>query len=35
MLRKGTLKTYKRFPLGMPTTEAETISVDLLTFLKA
>jgi non-heme chloroperoxidase len=31
----GTLKTYKGFPHGMPTTEAETINADLLGFLKA
>jgi non-heme chloroperoxidase len=35
LLNKGTLKTYKGFPHGMPTTEAETISTDLLSFLKA
>jgi non-heme chloroperoxidase len=35
LLRKGTLKTYKGFPHGMPTTEAETINADLLSFLKA
>jgi len=29
------LKTYKGFPHGMPTTEADTINSDLLTFLKA
>jgi non-heme chloroperoxidase len=29
------LKTYKGFPHGMPTTEAETINADLLAFLKA
>lgn len=35
LLKKGTLKTYKGFPHGMPTTEAETIDADLLAFLKA
>jgi non-heme chloroperoxidase len=35
LLKKGTLKTYKGFPHGMPTTEAETINADLLAFLKA
>jgi non-heme chloroperoxidase len=35
LLKKGTLKTYKEFPHGMPTTEAETINADLLSFLKA
>jgi non-heme chloroperoxidase len=33
-LRNGTLKTYKGFPHGMPTTEAVTINADLLSFLK-
>jgi non-heme chloroperoxidase len=35
LLKNGTLKTYKGFPHGMPTTEAETINADLLTFLRA
>jgi non-heme chloroperoxidase len=35
LLRNGTLKTYKDFPHGMPTTEAATINADLLAFLKA
>jgi non-heme chloroperoxidase len=34
LLRNGTLKTYKGFPHGMPTTEAETINADLLAFIK-
>jgi non-heme chloroperoxidase len=34
LLKKGTLKTYKSFPHGMPTTEAPTINADLLAFLK-
>jgi non-heme chloroperoxidase len=34
LLRNGTLKTYKGFPHGMPTTEAETISRDILAFIK-
>ncbi|MDB5734076.1 MAG: alpha/beta hydrolase [Alphaproteobacteria bacterium] len=34
LLKNGTLKTYKNFPHGMPTTEAETINSDLLAFLK-
>jgi non-heme chloroperoxidase len=29
------LKTYKGFPHGMPTTQAETINADLLAFLKS
>ena len=35
LLKNGTLKTYKGFPHGMPTTEADTINADLLIFLKA
>jgi non-heme chloroperoxidase len=34
LLKNGTLKTYKDFPHGMPTTEAGTINSDLLAFLK-
>ena len=34
LLRKGTLKTYKDFPHGMPTTQAATINADLLGFIK-
>ena len=34
LLKKGTLKTYKGFPHGMPSTEAETINADLLSFLR-
>ena len=34
LLKNGTLKTYKDFPQGMPTTEADTINSDLLAFLK-
>ena len=34
LLRNSTLKTYKDFPHGMPTTEADTINADLLEFLK-
>jgi non-heme chloroperoxidase len=29
------LKTYKGFPHGMPTTNADTINADLLAFFKA
>jgi non-heme chloroperoxidase len=29
------LKTYKGFPHGMPTTEAETINADLLAFVQS
>jgi non-heme chloroperoxidase len=35
LLKNGTLKTYKNFPHGMPTTEAATINADLLAFLKS
>ena len=35
LLRNATLKTYKGFPHGMQTTEAETINADLLAFMKA
>jgi hypothetical protein len=33
-LRNGTLKTYKGFPHGMPTTQADTINADLLAFIR-
>jgi len=35
LLKDGILKTYKNFPHGMPTTQAETISAELLAFFKA
>ena len=35
LLQSGTLKTYKGFPHGMPTTQAETINADLLAFLQS
>jgi pimeloyl-ACP methyl ester carboxylesterase len=35
LVKNGTLKTYKGFPHGMPTTQADTINADLLVFLKA
>jgi pimeloyl-ACP methyl ester carboxylesterase len=35
LLNNGTLKTYKGFPHGMPTTQADTINADLLAFLKS
>ncbi len=35
LLKNGTQKTYKGFPHGMPTTQADTINADLLAFLKA
>jgi non-heme chloroperoxidase len=34
LLKNATLETYKDFPHGMPTTQAEKINADLLTFLK-
>jgi non-heme chloroperoxidase len=34
LLKNGTLKTYRDFPHGMPTTQAATINADLLAFLK-
>jgi non-heme chloroperoxidase len=34
LLKNGTLKTYKGFPHGMPTTEAATINADLLAFIQ-
>jgi len=35
LVKNGTLKTYKGFPHGMCTTEAETINADLLAFFRA
>src|SRR5690242_8086122 len=35
LVRNGTLKTYKGFPHGMPTTQADTINNDLLAFLRS
>jgi non-heme chloroperoxidase len=34
LLKNGTLKTYKDFPHGMITTQADTINADLLAFIK-
>jgi non-heme chloroperoxidase len=34
LLKNGSLKTYKGFPHGMPTTQAEVINADLLAFLQ-
>jgi non-heme chloroperoxidase len=34
LLQNGTLKTYKNFPHGMPTTQADVINADLLAFLR-
>lgn len=35
LLKNGTLKSYKGFPHGMPTTQAKTINADLLAFIQA
>jgi non-heme chloroperoxidase len=35
LLKNGTLKTYKDFPHGMPTTHADVINADLLAFFKS
>jgi non-heme chloroperoxidase len=35
LVKKGTLKTYKGFPHGMCTTQADTINADLLAFIKS
>ena len=35
LVQNGTLKTYKGFPHGMPTTEAATINADLLAFIQS
>jgi non-heme chloroperoxidase len=34
LLKNGTLKTYKNYPHGMITTQAEAINADLLSFLQ-
>jgi len=34
LLKNGTLKTYKGFPHGMPTTKADVIDADLLAFIR-
>jgi non-heme chloroperoxidase len=35
LLKNGTLKTYKGYPHGMPTTHANTINADLLAFFES
>jgi hypothetical protein len=35
LLKNSTLKTYRGFPDGMPTIEADTINSDLLAFIKS
>jgi len=34
LIKNGTLKTYKGYPHGMPTTNADVINADLLAFIK-
>ena len=34
LLKNGTLKTYKGFPHGMPTRQADTVNADLLAFIR-
>ena len=34
LLKHGKLNTYKGFPHGMPTTNADTINADLLAFIR-
>jgi non-heme chloroperoxidase len=35
LLKHGTLKTYKDYPHGMPTTHADVINADLLAFFRS
>jgi non-heme chloroperoxidase len=35
LVQNGTLRTYKGFPHGMPTTQADTINADLLAFVRS
>src|ERR1700749_4179651 len=35
VLKKGTLNSYKGFPHGMPTTQAETVNADILAFIQS
>ena len=35
LVKKATLKIYKGFPHGMPTTEADTINADILAFIQS
>ena len=35
LLKNGTLKTYKGYPHGMPTTHADSINTDLLAFIRS
>jgi hypothetical protein len=35
LVKNGTLKTYAGYPHGMPTTHADVINADLLTFIQS
>jgi non-heme chloroperoxidase len=35
LIQNGTLKTYAGYPHGMPTTRADVINADLLTFIQS
>jgi non-heme chloroperoxidase len=35
LVQNGTLKTYAGYPHGMPTTHADVINADLLTFIQS
>jgi non-heme chloroperoxidase len=35
LLKNSILKTYRGFPHGMPTTQADTINADLLAFIRS
>jgi non-heme chloroperoxidase len=35
LLKNGILKTYKGFPHGMPTTQADTINAEVLAFIRS
>lgn len=35
LLKNGSLKTYKAYPHGLITTQADVINADLLAFIKA
>ena len=34
LLKNATLKTYKGFPHGMPTTQADIVNAELLAFIE-
>ena len=35
LLKNATLKTFKDYPHGMPTTQADVVNADLLAFIKS